>query len=152
MAEQCRAMHANGSRCSLASGHGGRHQLPAGHYCHAAGCTTPVPPTLLMCRPHWYMVPAPLRRQVWREYRQGQCDDKRPSLAWCRAADQAVAYVAAAEERAVGLTFEQAFFPTKLPPCSTCGAPAVTVARAAEEMNGGGLITRIAGCDEHPVR
>jgi len=83
------------------------------HNCHAACCTVPVPPEMLMCRKHWYMVPPVLRRQVWRAYRRGQCDDKRPSAAWCLVADMAVAHVAALEGRQkVGLTFMAAFFPT----------------------------------------
>jgi hypothetical protein len=49
------------------------------HTCHATGCQVPVPPKMLMCRKHWYMVPSPLRREVWRLYRPGQEIDKRPS-------------------------------------------------------------------------
>jgi hypothetical protein len=50
-----------------------------------------------MCRPHWRMVPAALRAAVWKAYRPGQCDDKRPSEAWFVAADAAIAAVARAE-------------------------------------------------------
>lgn len=64
------------------------------HTCHAENCIVPVPPKMLMCRKHWYMVPATLRRAVWAEYRPGQEIDKRPSseyLSVMRAAIEAVA-------------------------------------------------------------
>lgn len=82
------------------------------HHCHAEGCTVPVPPEMLMCRKHWYMVPPVLRKQVWASYRRGQCNDLKPSAAWCLVADMAVAHVAALEQRPVRLTFTRAFFPT----------------------------------------
>lgn len=47
-----------------------------------------------MCYPHWKTVPAKLQRRVWDTYRNGQCDDKRPSEAWHEAADAAIAAVA----------------------------------------------------------
>ncbi|HEX2611941.1 MAG TPA: hypothetical protein VHK68_13095 [Gemmatimonadales bacterium] len=80
------------------------------HHCHAEGCDAPCRPQYLMCRPHWGLVPRDLQRTVYATYRPGQCDDKKPSLEWCRAADAAVAYVAALEGRVVHLTFERAFF------------------------------------------
>jgi hypothetical protein len=49
---------------------------------------------MLMCYPHWKAVPAKLQRRVWDTYRNGQCDDKRPSEAWHEAADAAIAAVA----------------------------------------------------------
>lgn len=64
------------------------------HLCHAENCQAPVPPKMLMCRKHWWMVPAPLRREVWRCYRPGQEIDKRPSAEYLdvmRAAIEAVA-------------------------------------------------------------
>lgn len=64
------------------------------HTCHAESCQVPVPPKMLMCRKHWYMVPAPLRREVWRVYRPGQEIDKNPSSEYLdvmRAAIDAVA-------------------------------------------------------------
>lgn len=64
------------------------------HYCHAEGCRVVVNPKILMCRRHWFQVPAQLRRAVWREYRPGQEVDKRPSpeyLSVMRAAIEAVA-------------------------------------------------------------
>jgi hypothetical protein len=64
------------------------------HHCHARGCTTPVPPEMLMCRHHWFMVPRNVRAKVWAAYREGQCDDKRPSEAWLEAANAAILAVA----------------------------------------------------------
>lgn len=64
------------------------------HRCHAAGCTAVVPPAMLMCRMHWFMVPKPLRQAVWRLYRRGQEVTKDPTpdyLAVARAAIDAVA-------------------------------------------------------------
>ena len=46
-----------------------------------------------MCRRHWGLVPRSLQRAVWDAYRPGQCDDKRPSEAWHRAADAAIRYM-----------------------------------------------------------
>lgn len=70
------------------------------HRCHARGCNTPVPPKLLMCRRHWFMVPPALRDRVWATYRPGQEEDKRPSVAWMEAADAAIRSVAEREGRA----------------------------------------------------
>lgn len=60
------------------------------HHCHARGCSRVVPPEMLMCKRHWFMVPAPIRQQVWSTYRPGQCDDMNPSTAWHAAADAAI--------------------------------------------------------------
>lgn len=71
------------------------------HHCHARACKTPVRPELLMCRRHWGMVTPRLQRAVWATYRPGQCDDKRPSKDWHKAADAAIGYVASLEHRAM---------------------------------------------------
>lgn len=42
------------------------------HTCHAYGCTTPVPPKMFMCLPHWRQVPKALQREIWRHYQPGQ--------------------------------------------------------------------------------
>ena len=60
------------------------------HHCHARGCVREVPPAMLMCRAHWFMVPAVLRRAIWAAYRPGQEDDKQPSAAWMDLADAAI--------------------------------------------------------------
>ena len=69
------------------------------HTCHARGCTRPVKPELLMCAQHWFMVPTSLRWPVIRNYRRGQCDDKKPSREWVAAARAAIDAVAQAEGR-----------------------------------------------------
>lgn len=69
------------------------------HRCHARGCELEVPPKLLMCRRHWYMVPAPIRHKVWREYRPGQERDKKPSAKYLVVMEEAINAVAAKEGR-----------------------------------------------------
>lgn len=59
------------------------------HFCHARHCGTPVKPELFMCRPHWGMVPADLRRLIWRHYRRGQEVDKNPSMEYLEVAKKA---------------------------------------------------------------
>jgi hypothetical protein len=41
------------------------------HKCPAPRCTVEVPDHMLMCRPHWYQVPVPLRTRVWATWRNG---------------------------------------------------------------------------------
>ena len=69
------------------------------HTCHARGCETPCKPELLMCPKHWRMVPAHIQKAVYKNYRHGQCDDKRPSQAWHDAADAAIRAVWATENK-----------------------------------------------------
>jgi hypothetical protein len=69
------------------------------HTCHAEGCDKSVRPELLMCRLHWFMVPARLRRLVLLHYRRGQCDDRQPSSDWLAAARAAINAVAELEKR-----------------------------------------------------
>lgn len=38
--------------------------------CPADGCTTQIPRRLALCRPHWRMVPAPIRARVLHLYRE----------------------------------------------------------------------------------
>lgn len=71
--------------------------MTSGHHCHATRCRVSVPPEMLMCRRHWFMVPRDVRLKVWATYRQGQCDDLNPSAAYCRAAKAAVVAVATRE-------------------------------------------------------
>lgn len=70
------------------------------HTCHAKGCETEVPPKMLMCRPHWFSVPAELRRRVWKAYRPGQEEDKDPSPAYLAVMHEAIDAVARKEGRA----------------------------------------------------
>jgi len=69
------------------------------HHCHAIGCNVPTKPTKLMCLKHWLLVPKSVQHDVLRFYRLGQCDDKRPSLAWGIAATRARLAVAEKEGR-----------------------------------------------------
>ena len=60
------------------------------HVCHAENCKVQVPPKLLMCRRHWFMVPKLLRDRVWATYRPGQEIDKRPTREYLEAATAAI--------------------------------------------------------------
>jgi hypothetical protein len=40
--------------------------------CAARNCPEAVRPSILMCRRHWFMVPADIRSRVWAAYRPGQ--------------------------------------------------------------------------------
>lgn len=70
------------------------------HRCHARGCEEIVPPHLLICRKHWFMVPKPLRKEVWRTYRKGQEATRDPSPDYLVAARRAIDVVAARERPA----------------------------------------------------
>ena len=64
------------------------------HLCHAHACTERVPPRMLMCKPHWTVLPKAIRDAVWREYRPGQEKDKQPSLRYVAVQRLAVAHSA----------------------------------------------------------
>lgn len=86
------------------------------HTCHAVRCNARVQPTFLMCGPHWSRVSPTTRSAVWRAYRPGQCDDKRPSAAWMVAATKAIIEVAWKEhpEAVGGLTEQLNFWKERL--------------------------------------
>ena len=65
------------------------------HTCHATGCTRVVPPSRLMCLPHWRAVPREIQARVWATYRPGQEVTKDPSPEYLEAAAEAVRAVAA---------------------------------------------------------
>jgi hypothetical protein len=69
------------------------------HRCHAEGCTRRVPPNLLMCKPHWFMVPSAVRDEVWATYRRGQEITKTPTDEYMVAYHKAVNAVAVKEGR-----------------------------------------------------
>ena len=70
------------------------------HICHAKGCTVPVPRKMLMCRRHWYMVPAKLRAAVWAMYSPGQEEGRAPIKSeWHDAADEAIQAVFLKEQQ-----------------------------------------------------
>ena len=60
------------------------------HTCHAIGCSTKVPPKMLMCSKHWYMVDKPLRDKVWGTYISGQEVTKDPTSEYLLAAKAAI--------------------------------------------------------------
>ena len=82
---------------------------PRVHRCHVPGCDVAVRPELLTCRRHWHLVPKPLQLAVWRSYRAGQCDDKRPSRGWVKAARAAIRAAQRAEREAARRAPQQAF-------------------------------------------
>lgn len=41
------------------------------HECPATGCTREIRYGMLMCGPHWHMVPAPVRTAVWNAWDDG---------------------------------------------------------------------------------
>lgn len=69
------------------------------HVCHARNCKVAVPPRMLMCKPHWYMVPKELRDRVWATYRPGQEVTKDPSREYLDASMAAINAVADKESR-----------------------------------------------------
>ncbi len=69
------------------------------HRCHAEGCNVRVPPRLLMCKPHWFMVSPATRRRVWAEYVPGQEIGKTPTEAYLNVMRQAIEEVACKEGR-----------------------------------------------------
>lgn len=64
------------------------------HTCHAHGCDKRVPPAMFACKRHWFSLPVKIRRAVWREYRLGQEDDKRPSFRYMAVQRLAVMHTA----------------------------------------------------------
>lgn len=61
------------------------------HLCTAIGCKRTVPKRLLMCAPHWNMVPGALQQAVLTTWRRG------PSVEWLAARTAAIEAVALAE-------------------------------------------------------
>lgn len=66
------------------------------HKCPVNGCPQLVGSELLCCRKHWYLIPANLRVNVWREFRQGAGSDSH--LMACAAAVEAVNELVGMEE------------------------------------------------------
>lgn len=46
-------------------------QTGSDHQCPVGICRVQVPAARLMCAPHWYQVPRPLRDAVWASWRSG---------------------------------------------------------------------------------
>lgn len=50
-----------------------RQQMAASrHDCPVRGCKATVPNDMLMCGPHWQLVPKTLQKEVWRAYKRGK--------------------------------------------------------------------------------
>lgn len=64
------------------------------HHCHAHGCNKKVPPAMFACKSHWYALRKPMRDAIWREYRNGQEIDKKPSYRYMAVQRLAVAELA----------------------------------------------------------
>lgn len=64
------------------------------HLCHAIDCIADVPPKMLFCRRHWFMVPKDIQTAVWCAYRPGQEIDKHPSGRYLLVQSIAIAFVA----------------------------------------------------------
>lgn len=60
-----------------------------GHTCHWPGCTAQVPPAMWGCRKHWFLLPKPIRDEIWRAYRPGQEETSTPSADYVAAARKA---------------------------------------------------------------
>jgi len=65
----------------------------SGHHCHWPGCSTEVHPALWGCKKHWFALPEPIRREIWRTYRAGQEVDKNPTPEYIRAFDAAIEWI-----------------------------------------------------------
>jgi hypothetical protein len=68
------------------------------HTCHWPGCTAAVPPASWGCRPHWFKLPAGIRKRIWSAYRKGQEETKTPSREYIEAAKAAQAWIAETQE------------------------------------------------------
>lgn len=44
---------------------------PGRHRCKVPDCQVTVTLNRLMCLPHWYQVPEPLRKEIWATWRNG---------------------------------------------------------------------------------
>ena len=62
--------------------------------CAARGCPEQVPRRRLMCRTHWFQVPADVRASIWLAYRPGQESNGNPSRAYINAVTEAIDLVA----------------------------------------------------------
>jgi hypothetical protein len=60
------------------------------HTCHAHGCTTPVPPKMFMCKPHWSKLRKRTQAAIWAEYTPGQENRKDPTARYLAVQQYAV--------------------------------------------------------------
>jgi hypothetical protein len=69
------------------------------HRCHAEGCTTIIPPRLLMCMSHWCKVPHEIQARIWKAYVPGQEIRKDPTALYLVIMKEAIDAVAQREGR-----------------------------------------------------
>ena len=74
---------------------------PFRHVCHAIACDAPVPPKLLMCLPHWKMVPWGTQRALLAAYVPDQERTKVTTKHYRMAATRAIIAVAEQEGRVI---------------------------------------------------
>lgn len=67
--------------------------------CYARDCERECKPEKLMCPKHWRMVPSHIQKEVYKHYRHGQAEGKKPSEDWILAVNAAVKAVSAHENR-----------------------------------------------------
>ncbi len=70
---------------------------PSRHHCHAVDCEEAVPPKMHMCLKHWKMVPKAVQDLIWKHYRPGQENDKRPTVDYIATAFVSISCVALKE-------------------------------------------------------
>lgn len=70
-----------------------------GHTCHWIGCRKEVPESMWGCTPHWFALPAMIRRNIWASYRPGQEIAKDPSRAYVKAAMEARKWILAQQQK-----------------------------------------------------
>lgn len=68
------------------------------HKCHAEQCNIEVPPKLLMCAKHWWMVPRAYRTLIHIYFRPGQEVDKQPTAQYLAVMKLAINSVAEQEK------------------------------------------------------
>jgi len=62
------------------------------HACHNPNCGRPLPAHLVSHRSAWFALPKALRDAIWQNYRAGQEDDKRPTMAYIDALDACIKF------------------------------------------------------------
>lgn len=80
------------------------------HSCHATGCSVEVEPRLFMCRKHWFMLPAEMRKLIWSNYAPQQEIYKDPSPQYIDIAQKCVYYIEVKELEIAQRVGEEANF------------------------------------------
>ena len=60
------------------------------HACHNPNCGRALPAHLVSHSSAWFALPKAMRDAVWRHYRAGQEDDKRPTMEYLDALDACI--------------------------------------------------------------